>query len=54
MIIKNKQKDYQGMSELYIFELEMKKHELELVEKQKPEIVCLHCGAVNFIEDVLS
>jgi hypothetical protein len=35
MIIKNKQKDYQGMSEHYIFELEMKKHELELVEKQK-------------------
>ena len=42
MIIKNKQKDYQGMSEHYIFELEMKKHELEmkkheveLIEKQK-------------------
>lgn len=35
MMAKRKQKDHQGMSEKYIFELEMKKRELEMLEKQK-------------------
>jgi prophage antirepressor-like protein len=34
-IIKKKQKDYQGMSEKYVYKLEKQKQEIELIEKQK-------------------
>jgi len=34
-IAKRKQKDYQGLSEEHIFQLELKKKEIELLEKQK-------------------